>query len=207
MKLIDVTRPVFTGMTVWPGDEDVIIERTSFISKGDAANISRLHAGVHAGTHIDAPLHFIDNGKSVDMIDINLFTGKVKVIDAQEFKSIGYEHVKNINKSEADAVFFKTPESMRTIEEPFDISFAALEYEAAAYLINAGIKVIGTDALSIESYGSKEHEVHKLLLGNSVLVIEGLWLKDISPAVYNYICLPMLIKGSDGAPARVMLFK
>lgn len=72
MKLIDVTRPIFTGMTVWPGDESVVIERTSSIAEGGAANISRLHAGVHAGTHIDAPLHFIDNGKSVDKLDINL---------------------------------------------------------------------------------------------------------------------------------------
>lgn len=207
MKLIDVTRPIFTGMTVWPGDEDVIIERTSFISKGDAANISRLHAGVHAGTHVDAPLHFLDNGESVEKIDINLFTGRVKIIDVQQFESIRYEHVKNVNREEADAVFFKTSSSMRTLEEPFDTAFTALEYEAAVHLVKAGIKVIGTDALSIERYGSKEHEVHKLLLGNGVLIIEGLWLKDIAPEIYNYVCLPMLLKGSEGAPARVILSK
>ncbi|HEY8500785.1 MAG TPA: cyclase family protein [Clostridia bacterium] len=207
MKLIDVSRPVFTGMTIWPGDENVIIERTSFISKGDAANISRLHAGVHAGTHIDAPLHFIDDGKSVDKLDINLFAGKVKIIDAQGFESIRYEHVKNINREETDAVFFKTSGSMRTLEEPFDTSFTGLEYEAAAHLAKTGIKVIGTDALSVERYGNKEHAVHKLLLKSEVLIIEGLWFKDITPGIYNYICLPVLIKGSDGAPARVVLFK
>lgn len=206
MKLIDITRPIFTGMTVWPGDEDVIIERTSLISEGSAANISRLHAGVHAGTHIDAPLHFLDNGDSVDKIDINLFAGRVKIIDTQESKSIRYEHVKSVNK-EAGAVFFKTSSSMRTLEEPFDTAFAGLEYEAADHLVDKGIKVIGTDALSIERYGNKGNEVHKLLLGNGVLIIEGLLLKDISPGIYNYICLPMLIMGSDGAPARVVLSK
>lgn len=207
MKLIDITRPIFTGMTVWPGDEDVIIERTSLISEGSAANISRLHAGVHAGTHIDAPLHFLDNGDSVDKIDINLFAGRVKIIDTQESKSIRYEHVKSVNKEEAGAVFFKTSSSMRTLEEPFDTAFAGLEYEAADHLVDKGIKVIGTDALSIERYGNKGNEVHKLLLGNGVLIIEGLLLKDISPGIYNYICLPMLIMGSDGAPARVVLSK
>jgi arylformamidase len=207
MKLIDITRPVHTGMTVWPGDENVMVERTTLISEGNAANISRLHAGVHAGTHIDAPLHFIDGGKSVDKLDINLFTGRVRIVDAQEFNSIRYEHVKNINKTETDAVFFKTSSSMRTLDEPFDTNFTGLEYEAAAHLVKTGIKVIGTDALSVERYGNKGHEVHKLLLKNDVLIIEGLLLKDISPGIYNYICLPILIKGSDGAPARVVLSK
>jgi arylformamidase len=207
MKLIDVTRPIFTGMTVWPGDESVVIERTSSIAEGGAANISRLHAGVHAGTHIDAPLHFIDNGKSVDKIDTNLFSGRAKIIDIEESRSIRYEHVKSINKAESDAVFFKTPSSMRTLEEPFNTEFTGLEYDAAVHILEMGIKVIGTDALSIESYRSKEHDVHKLLLKKDVLIIEGLWLKDISPGIYNYICLPILINGSDGAPARVVLSK
>ena len=207
MKLIDVTRPIFTGMTVWPGDESVVIERTSSIAEGGAANISRLHAGVHAGTHIDAPLHFIDNGKSVDKLDINLFAGRAKIIDMEESRSIRYEHVKSINKAESDAVFFKTPSSGHTLEEPFNTAFTSLEYDAAVHLIEKGIKVIGTDSLSIERYGNKGNEVHKLLLKNNVLIIEGLWLKDISPGMYNYICLPILINGSDGAPARVVLSK
>lgn len=207
MKLIDITRSVHTGMTVWPGDESVIVERTSSIAEGGAANISRLHAGVHAGTHIDAPLHFIDNGKSVDKLDINLFAGRVKIIDMQESESIRYEHVKSISKEETDAIFFKTSSSMRTLEEPFDTAFTGLDYDAAIHIMEMGIKVIGTDALSIESYRSKGHEVHKLLLKKDVLIIEGLWLKDISPGIYNYICLPILIRGSDGAPARVVLSK
>jgi arylformamidase len=206
MKMIDVTRPIFTGMTVWPGDEDVLLERVSNISDNSATNVSRIRMGVHAGTHVDAPLHFINGGKSIDQLDINLFTGWVQIVDTNGADNIQLDHITRIPLQKGDAVFFKTPYSEKTLNEDFDTEYSGLSIDAALYLLSKGVRVIGTDALSIEGYHDKSHSVHKTLLTNEVLIVEGLCLKDVSSGRYKYICMPMLIQGSDGAPARVLLF-
>ncbi len=205
--MLDVTRPIMTNMTVWPGDESVLVERNASISQGDKVNVSRVHMGVHTGTHIDAPLHFIDQGKSVDELDTGLFTGWVRVVDARNVKSIGPEHVRNLPGETGEAVFFKTSFSEKTLEGPFDPDYAGLSIDASKILLEQGVRVIGTDALSIEQYDSQEFPVHYVLLGKEVLIVEGLCLKDVPAGRYRYICMPLPIKGSDGSPARVFLFE
>jgi arylformamidase len=207
MRMIDVTRPINTNMTVWPGDESILIEHTSSISEGKAVNVSRVHMGVHAGTHVDAPLHFIDDGKSVDELDPSLFTGWVQVVDVREAKMIQPEHISQVPFHKIDAVFFKTSYSDKTLNEAFETNYTGLSLDAAQMLLERGIRVIGTDALSIESFYEENFRVHKALLGNEVFIVEGLSLKHISPSRYRYICLPLLIKGSDGSPARVFLIE
>jgi len=204
--IIDISRPVFSNMTVWPGDESVHLERVASISDGEPANISRIHSGVHTGTHIDAPLHFIDGGISVDKLDINLFTGWVQIVDVQNADSIGLKCLENINIKQGDAVFFKTKSSCRSLEEPFDFSFTGLQPNTADYLLGIGVRVIGTDALSVENDRENNYEVHKILLEKEVLIVEGLCFKNVLPGRYRYTCLPVLIKDSDGAPARAVLF-
>lgn len=205
MKITDVTRPVFSDMTVWPGDDPVLIERVCSISEGSVANITRISSGVHIGTHVDAPLHFIEGGKSVDQLDVNLFTGMVTVIDAGDEKCITRSMLSGLTIHEGDAVFFKTRYSNLSLNEPFDNDYTGLEPDAAEYLIRSGVRVVGTDALSVERFNSKNFIVHKTLLRNEVLIIEGLCLKNVRPGRYGYICMPMLINGSDGAPARVVI--
>lgn len=207
MKTIDVTRPVFTNMTVYPGDDGVLIERVSSISSGKKANISSVHMGVHTGTHVDAPLHFIDGGKGIDQLDISLFTGKVTVIDAGTEKHITRRILENISLNGIKAVFFRTVSSKISLDKPFDMDYACLEPDAAEYLVKSGVRVVGTDSLSVEKYDSQDFTVHKMLLSNEVLIVEGLCLKDVVQGQYDYICMPILLKGSDGAPARVMLLQ
>ncbi|MBP7176545.1 MAG: cyclase family protein [Thermoclostridium sp.] len=207
MKIVDITRPVISNMTVWPGDEGVLLERTASISKGSMVNVSRLHIGVHTGTHVDAPAHFIDGGKSIDELDVQLFSGWVRVVDVRHVNSIQPEHIYNLPGEKNEAVFFQTSYSEKTLEEPFDTEFTGLSFEAASCLLAQGVRVIGTDALSIEAYNSKEFPVHYALLGNEVLIVEGLCLKEIAPGRYRYVCMPLSLKGSDGSPARVVLFE
>lgn len=204
--MIDITRPILPNMTVWPGDESVLAERTASISQGDRVNISRVHMGVHTGTHVDAPLHFIDQGKSIDQLEISLFTGWVRVVDVRHVKSIGAELLRDLPGKKGEAVFFRTSYSEKTLEGPFDPDYTSLSPEAAKVLLEQGVRVIGTDALSIEQYDTRDFPVHYALLGKEVLIVEGLSLKDVPAGRYRYVCMPLLIKGSDGAPARVFLF-
>ena len=205
--MIDITRPIQSNMTVWPGDENVFVERTASMSQGSMVNVSRVHMGVHAGTHVDAPLHFIDQGKGVDELDISLFAGWVRVVDARNVKSIRPEHVCNLTGESGEAVFFKTSYSEKPLKGPFDPDYAGLSPEAAQILLEQGVRVIGTDALSIEQYDSLEFPVHHALLGKEILIVEGLCLRDVPAGRYRYACMPLLMKGSDGAPARVLLFE
>jgi arylformamidase len=202
--MIDITRPIRTNMTVWPGDDGVLVKRVRSISKESASNVSRVEAGVHIGTHVDAPLHFIPDGKSIDQLDINLFTGTVKVIDTGNEDIITRKMLPDVINSKA--VFFKTWYSDRSLDEPFDTNYTGLSLDAAQHLIESGVKVIGIDTLSIEKYKSGNYDVHKTLLGKEILIIEGLCLKGVSSGEYNYICMPLCIEGSDGSPARVMLY-
>lgn len=205
MRLIDVTRPIVSGMTVWPGDEAVLVERTSSISDGSMVNISQVRMGVHTGTHVDAPLHFIDHGRSIDEVDTSLFSGWVHVVDARGKEIIRTEHITHLVFREEKAVFFRTSYSDKTLNGHFDKNYTGLSIEAARYLLDHGIRVIGTDALSIERFGEEDFSVHKTLLRNDVLIVEGLCLSNVVPGRYRYICMPLLLKGSDGSPARVIL--
>lgn len=205
MKMIDISRTIISNMTVWPGDEGVRLKRTASISNGSLANVSRVHMGVHTGTHVDAPLHFIDGGKSVDELDIGLFSGWVWVVDVLDVESIKMEHVQKILLEKGEAVFFKTPYSKKSLSGAFDTGYTGLSAEAALYLLSKGVRVVGTDALSIEGYSQSEFPVHKALLGKETLIVEGLCLNNVNPGRYKYICMPLKIQGSDGSPARVFL--
>lgn len=207
MKVYDVTRPIISDMTVWPGDESVLVERTSSISQGNMVNVSRVHMGVHTGTHVDAPLHFIDQGKSVDQLDIGLFTGWVRVVDVRHVKCIRPEHIRNIAGRNDEAVFFRSSFSEKNLEGLFDPDYTSLSYEAAKILLDQGVRVIGTDALSIEEYNSIGFPTHYALLEKEVLIVEGLCLKGVPEGRYRYACMPLSLKGSDGSPARVVLFE
>ncbi len=207
MRIIDITRPVFENMTVWPGDGGVLIERTGSINGEDVANTSRISIGVHTGTHVDAPLHFIDGGKSIDQLDINLITGTVTVIDTGNERRITRRLISDILADDCKAVFFKTLYSNIPLTGSFDTDYPDLEPDAAEFLTETGVRVVGIDTLSVERYDSRGFTVHKTLLSREVLIVEGLCLKGVTAGKYEYICMPMLIKGSDGAPARVVLIQ
>ena len=184
-----------------------MIERTGSINGEDVANTSRISIGVHTGTHVDAPLHFIDGGKSIDQLDINLITGTVTVIDTGNERRITRRLISDILADDCKAVFFKTLYSNIPLTGSFDTDYPDLEPDAAEFLTETGVRVVGIDTLSVERYDSRGFTVHKTLLSREVLIVEGLCLKGVTAGKYEYICMPMLIKGSDGAPARVVLIQ
>jgi len=205
-RVIDVTRKIISGMTVWPGDPGVEVERTSSISKGSVANVSRISMGVHSGTHMDAPLHFIDGGKDIDSIDISRLYGRVLVVEASS-DLIDEELLRKYDLSGVKAVFFKTRASLRDEYTPFWEEYPSITPECAGYLIRNGILTVGTDYFSIELSRDNSFPVHKKLLSHEAAIIENLDLRDVEPGIYDFICLPLRIAGSDGSPVRVLLAK
>jgi arylformamidase len=205
-QVLDVTRSILSGMTVWPGDPGVSVDRTASIGKGSVANVTRINMGVHSGTHMDAPLHFIDGGKDIASIDLARLLARVLVVSAHS-DLIDEDLLKPYDLAGIQAVFFKTRASMRDEKTPFWEEYPAITPGCAEYLIQNGILTVGTDYFSIELSRDDSFPVHKMLLSHEVAIVENLDLKDIDTGIYDFICLPLKVEGSDGSPVRVLLIK
>jgi len=202
MKIIDVSLDISNETISFPGDPKVEVKRVFDITKGDIATVSKLSLSSHTATHIDAPAHFIKGGLTVDKIPLEHLMGKVKIFDKITRSFLEKKHIER-----EKAIFFKTKNSHYLNSSNFYQKYTSLSLDAAEYLIEKGIKVVGIDYLSIEEYGSDEYPVHKILLSHGVLVIEGLNLLGVKEGKYEFIALPLRIKGCDGAPARVVLIE
>ncbi|MFQ6050810.1 MAG: cyclase family protein [Candidatus Hydrothermarchaeota archaeon] len=210
MNVIDVSVSISEDMHLFPGDLKPVITRVSNISEGSPYNLSNLSLSAHAGTHVDPPLHFLEEGKSIDQIKLDNLIGYAIVLDLtdlnEKITARDLEKFKGYIK-ENDIILFKTKNSILWKEKKFSKDYVYLTEEAAIYLIENGVKTIGIDYLSIEKFGSEDARVHKELLKNEVLVIEGLDLSNAKQKKYFFVCLPLKIKNGDGAPSRAILIE
>ncbi len=210
MKIFDVTVPITNSMAVWPGDRAVNNHLVAAIENGDEANVTAIHMSAHTGTHIDAPRHFVENGDGIESLHLSTLLGEVEVVEIDSnVDHIDVDTLAGLNKERwKTRVLFKTRNSrLRLIEkQSFDQAFTALLPEAANYLVNRGVKLVGIDYLSIAPF-ENGMDTHLAFLKNNVIVIEGLNLSDVSAGIYNLIALPILLENGDGAPARVLLIQ
>jgi len=212
-RLIDISVPVENGMAVWPGDPGVVVERRMDLCCGDPATVSALSAGVHTGTHVDAFSHFKKDGRALDAMDLSLYVGKALVIEIENPVAVTAQELKRHENAlrATERVVFKTRNSTALwSKKPFDEDFCHIAPDAARLLVDCGVKLVGIDYLSVESfkaetlYGEKA-PTHHVLMDAGVYIVEGLYLGDVEPGAYELICLPLNLSGADGAPARVIL--
>ena len=207
MKIYDITVPIRSAMPVYEGDPGVKIDAWSALAKGDSANVSMLNFGAHTGTHVDAPAHFIAGARKIDALSLDVLIGPARVIrvpdDATEIDPI---FIQSCDLNRVERVLFHTRNS-GFWSEGFRKDFTHLLPEAAQLLVDRGIKLVGTDYLSIEKFHSGHHRTHLTLLSNEVVIVEGLNLSEVQEGDYELICLPLKIAegAGDGAPARAVL--
>jgi arylformamidase len=198
---LDATTPMRDQMVHWPDNLGVTIKRTLSQDRGDAANVTELHLSAHTSTHVDAPLHFSSDGGDTITLDLGHLMGPARVVAIQDPKSISLTEVKQLEIKPGDRILFKTRISnAEWSTAPFQPDFVALDGDAAVHLRDAGVVCVGVDYLSVG-----KADAHHALLDAGICVIEGLALQHIEPGEYELLCLPLLIVGSDGAPARVLL--
>lgn len=206
MKTYDVTVAISNELPVYPGDPRIDIQRTLSLDAGDVANVSHLSCGTHIGTHVDPPSHFVAGGITLDQLDLDTLVGVARVIDVGDADVIDSEALGKANLEGATRVLFKTRNSrLWAAPHEFAKDFVYLDTPAAEKLVAHGVKLVGIDYLSIEKFNFDEPTTHLALLGNNVIVVEGLNLSEIKAGDYEMICLPMKIKDGDGGPARVLL--
>jgi len=211
MRIFDVTLTISPDMPVWPGDPPVLLERIASTDSGDEVNLSRLCMSVHAGTHVDAPFHFL-GGKTatVDQLALSDLSGRVYVLQFDDrIKIITREIlVQSGIPARTRRLLLKTGNShfWEKGEMRFQTDFTALTPGAASYLVERGIKLVGVDYLSVAPF-AEGAPTHKILLEAGIIIVEGLDLSQISPGRYTLFCLPLKLLSSDGAPARVILIR
>ncbi|CAN91683.1 hypothetical protein sce1525 [Sorangium cellulosum So ce56] len=201
---VDVSVPIRDGMVHWPGNPPVEIVQTEHLERGDPATVSRLSLGVHTGTHVDAPVHFIVRAAGIDRVPLDRLIGPARVLDLGEIDSIQPAHLEPVEIHPGDRLLFKTKNSRRWSEERFRSDYTYLSPEAAHHLVERGVWALGIDYLSIGGMDGGA-ETHRVLLAAGVVIIEGLDLSRVEPGSYDLVALPIRLEGLDGAPARVVL--
>jgi arylformamidase len=207
MAIYDITVPIRADMPVYEGDPNVDIAAWSALANGDSSNVSFLHFGAHTGTHVDAPAHFIKDAGRIDALALESLIGPARVVRVpDDVNEIGPEFLAQCDLDRVERLIFHTRNSAFW-NEGFRKDFTHLLPEAAEILVDSGIKLVGTDYLSIEKFHSGHHRTHLTLLSRQVIIVEGLNLSDVPAGDYELICLPLRIAGGagDGAPARVVL--
>lgn len=206
-SIIDISLPLDSNLPIWPNSTGVTVERVLDITKGDCVNNSHLSCDVHAGTHIDAPLHHLVNGASVEQIALMDLIGEVHVVEFLHTGIITEEILEGLSlPGNAQRLLIKTQNSHLWAKKSsvFNPSYVALTPDAAEWVVDNGIRLIGIDYLSVEPFNTGS-QTHKILLNAKVVILEGLNLSHVQPGTYELICLPIKLVGAEGAPARVIL--
>ena len=206
MDWLDISAPIDPTMPTFEGDPPVHLELVKSLARGDVCNLTRIDMGAHTGTHIDAPVHFIEGGRASDAIPLTAVIGPAWVVDAREQRrSITADDIGRFPIPASETrLLFRTPNSELWDHRGFQTGFVGFDGGGAEALVDRHPVLVGIDYLSIAPFGHPA-PAHRALLGAGVVVLEGLDLRRVEPGPYELVCLPIRVVGSDGAPARAVL--
>jgi len=205
MKLYDATLTLKRAMLTFPGDPSFEMKPLVQRDLGHPFNLSLICMGTHQGTHVDPPAHFIDGGAHVDEISLEALVGPGIVLDMSGKRFIDRPDLEGSPIGEHVRILMKTDNGPRLLESEFDENYVYLTQDAALYLVERGVRLVGIDYLSVDGYNDETCQVHKILLQSGVVVLECVNLMEIPAGPCKIYCLPLKIEGGDGAPARVLV--
>ncbi|HEV7588760.1 MAG TPA: cyclase family protein [Longimicrobium sp.] len=202
MRIIDVTRPVFAGMPVWPGDPPCRCGWSARLPD-DGFNAAELSFGAHTGTHADGPLHVLEAGAPIGDVPPAAFIGPADVLDTGAAVEIGADWLAAHLPGHCERLLLRT----RAWRDPaqFPETWPALTPDAARLLVTRGVRLVGTDAPSPDPPDSPDLPVHRILLDAGVPIIENLLLDDVDGSAYELIALPLRLAEADASPVRAVL--
>ncbi|MFY0761945.1 arylformamidase [Metabacillus dongyingensis] len=201
--IIDISRPIQNSTPTWPGDTPFDFELMWTKEASGSVNVGKLEMSTHTGTHIDAPFHVDSEGKKVHELDLSIYCGKAKVIHLQDVEVITAHELKKADLSETERLLIRTDSWDDPLRFPEEFSY--FHPDAAAYLKEIGVKLIGVDVPSVDFMKSKELPAHHSFLEHSIFILEGLDLSAAEQGDYELIALPLPIVDGDGSPVRAIL--
>jgi len=193
---------------VYPGNAPPKFTVLQSFDKGNGLTLSMVEMGNHTGTHIDAPLHFVKGGATIDEIPASKMIGPALVIEVSPTAKI--VDAAELNRHAwhgATRILFKTRSSYDNFfgDKDFHKDFVGVAPDAAQLMADAGVQLVGIDYLSAEQFGAAAPLTHRTLLGKGVVIVEGMDLRSIKGGRYDLIVLPIRLKGLEAAPARALL--
>jgi arylformamidase len=210
MPIFDITLPISNALPVWPGDPAINFYRVADVHNGDVCTLSRLESGSHIGTHLDAPVHFVKGGHTVDQLDLNILMGPCLVVHLPDADLIDAALLDSLDiPAGTTRLLFRTRNSDIWAGDnygEFHTDYVGVDSSGAEWLVERGLRVVGIDYMSIAPY-SNTIPTHDILLGAGVIAVENLNLSGIEAGEYELICLPLKLKDGDGAPVRAVLIK
>ncbi|MBI3884913.1 MAG: cyclase family protein [Opitutae bacterium] len=203
MRLIDLSRPIHTGMPHWPGDTAADFQLVATKTQGSSVNVGRLTMSVHNGTHADAPFHYDDAGARIDEVPPETYVGPALVVDVRGHDAITTALLAAHDFAQTPRVLFKT--DAWTDPTRFPTNWPLLADEVPAWLAARGVKLCGFDVPSVDAPTSKSLPIHHALGRNGIVILENLDLHAVAPGRYELIALPLRLVGGDGSPVRAVL--
>ena len=204
MKYYDISLNLSPETVRWVVAPPMEVHERRRMSRGDDANATALTVSCHAGTHVDAPFHFLPDGAGIDALPLERFMGPALVYHVDADRYVTEEHVKAIPLDGATRVLFKTRNSQLLKQREFEPNFVAFTVGAARALVSRGVQLVGLDYLSV-AHADEQVPVHRAFLDHGVVLLEGVDLSQITPGRYELICFPLRLRGLDGAPCRAVL--
>jgi arylformamidase len=203
-RLIDITRPVAAGIPVWPGDAPYRLEWSARRAGGWPANVARVSHTVHLGTHADAPHHVLDDGPRIAAMPLDAYAGPATVLDARGRDEVGAGWLAAaLGDARPERVLFRTESWVDP--EVFPSAFPGISPLAAQALVDRGVRLVGTDAPSVDPFDSEDLPAHHVLLGAGVAILENLLLDGVQPGEYELTAFPLRLEEADGSPVRAVL--
>lgn len=212
-QIIDISLAIGPDFPVWEGDPKMVVTPLASLDRGGIANVSHIQMGVHIGTHIDAPIHFVAGRKGIDNLDLELLMGQAYVVDLThlDFEVTDKDLESAGIPQNTKRLLLKTRNSSLWVSHPFTFikDFVGVSESGAQWLIDHNIGLLGVDYLGVERFDrvAEGAPTHHLLLEKEVIIIEGLSLSGVEQGFYELVCLPIKIKNSDGAPCRAILIR
>jgi arylformamidase len=205
-RLIDISVPLARGLPIWPGSTGFRVERTLAFEQGDDITVSRLDLDLHTGTHVESALHYMEGGDPIETVPLEAFVGPAVVIDVGDADAVRPDELDAAAIPEGtERLLVRTRNSGRLQPgEQFRRDFVGLTVEGASWIAGRGLRLIGTDYLSIQRFGD-DPETHRVLMRAGVAILEGLDLGAVEPGAYRLTCLPLRLYGTEAAPARAIL--
>jgi arylformamidase len=201
-RIIDISQPLGRATATWPGDtrfESFWVMRQD---RGDSCNVGSVTMSLHTATHMDAPLHFLQNAAGADGIDLTACVGPALLVDLQGVREVLPEHLSTVEPGLMERVLLKTGTARYDRFEP---DFGCLSEAAACRLAECGVRLVGIDTPSVDRSDSKSLGTHRVLAGAGIVILENLRLDDVGPGIYELIALPLRLEEMDASPVRAIL--
>ncbi|MEE4350212.1 MAG: arylformamidase [Pacificimonas sp.] len=203
-RIIDISQTMRPEMPVWPGEPPVVLERLAEIGPECPVNVGKVSLPLHAGTHADAPLHYVADGEDAAESDLSAYMGSCTLVDASHVsETVEIEDLDWKELSSAKRVLIRTYDEFP--HDRWDAGFKAVSPSVVAKLGRMGVVLIGTDAPSLDPQDSKTMDAHQEVAKADLRILEGLVLEGVPAGTYDLVALPLKLEGADATPVRAVL--